>query len=89
MDALAPRLIEDAAREADACRDLWHDALKLCWTDFTGRTTCTSAEHKEATAFMTAMAGEWAEARAMVCSLAGLDPDALREAALRHQRGDD
>jgi hypothetical protein len=71
------------ASDASSCRNLWAEVALLAWNDFVGNTVCDANDRAEAAAFCLRKSGKWQRARALVCALAGIDPEALREAAER------
>jgi hypothetical protein len=78
---------DDNIRTSDAdsgYRALWASVIQTAWADALGTNSgARPYERGEARSFLLSQGGEWAKAREFCCSLAGLDPDAVRERALR------
>lgn len=61
----------------------WHHAMSDRVVPYYTSSAPRRQDQAEARLFLTAARGEWAEAREVLCDLVGLDPDMLRQAALR------
>jgi hypothetical protein len=73
-------------------KQLWCSVIQLAWDDyFAKRPTWKQGirdwerNKREAMLFLTRSGGDWARSRHDICSAAGIDPEALREAVLREE----
>lgn len=73
-------------------KQLWCAVIQSAWDDYLAPRPSErwrqgfldwQKNYREARCFLTKLGGEWAQSRNDICSAAGIDPDALREAALR------
>lgn len=71
-------------------KQLWCAVIRQAWHDFftlaTGDHTLTVSVRSEAESFLFDKHGNWAKSREAVCEAAGIDPDSLREAAIKKRR---
>jgi hypothetical protein len=81
---LAPSFDIDPEVEAAGCRALWCAVIELAIADAAATRFCQKGgsgtpqvDHDDAIKFLFAESGPWARSREEVCSLAGVDPDAL------------
>lgn len=74
-------------------RALWLEVIRTAWKDARGYPSFVEKNSTQeicvildARRFLTASSGDWEKSRRHICSLVDIDPDKLREAAIKELR---
>lgn len=77
-------IVKETALVFNVINQAWLDASRKPTPKSSsgGSSAVTSQDHMEAIAFLTAENGEWAESRATLCDMVGINPEILRKKAI-------